>query len=92
MGLRGRIVRLTILRVTSGVGGETAFRGAAARGGVDGLSMVGEDVQSRSSLILKTRLKRWRLGFIIFGSLGGARHRIPEPRISCDSLCKPNPE
>jgi hypothetical protein len=58
-----RIGRLTILRITSGVGGETTCRGAAARGGVDCLSMVGEIVQSRSSLILEDEADKVATGF-----------------------------
>lgn len=47
--------KLTILRVTSGVGGDTTWRDAATRGGVEGFSMVGNVVQSRDSLILTRR-------------------------------------
>lgn len=52
--------------------------------------MVGGVLQSRGSLILEDKAEKWRLGFTIFNSFGGARHDIPGPRSSCDILCKPN--
>jgi hypothetical protein len=49
-------LQLTILRVTSGVGGDTACLGALARGGVEGFSMCGDVVHNGlDSLMLERR-------------------------------------